>query len=58
MLVNSYFRYMNRQNNQNIPCEYNTWVSKKFCNILACASLWHVYPMTKIVQGVKSTSFG
>ena len=32
-----------------------TWMSEKFCNIFVCASLWHVYHMTKAVQVMLGT---
>ena len=32
----------------------NTWVSQKFCNILVCASLQHIYYMSKAVWGVSN----
>ena len=33
----------------------NTRVSKKFCNILACAYLQHIYHMTEAVHTMAST---
>ena len=30
-----------------------TRISQKFCNILVCAGLQHIYHMTKAVQGME-----
>ena len=34
---------------------FNIRMSQKFCNILVCASLWHVYHVTKAVQAMEGT---